>query len=59
VIRGFLDACLDVQSYLHARRVVPPALPVLQKVALLFLLGWMSMLALRGVRHSEAGRAKA
>jgi hypothetical protein len=59
ILAAFIDACLYVQSYLHAPRVVVPALPVLQKVALLFLLAWMSMLALRGLRQSEASRPKA
>jgi hypothetical protein len=47
VTAGLLDAVLYARSYMVEPRVVPPALPVFQRVALILLLAWMVAVAVR------------
>jgi hypothetical protein len=53
VLAALVDAVLYVDSYLHTPRVVVPALPVLQKVALLGTITWMALVARTGLRRSN------
>lgn len=45
-----LDAILYARSYLVHPRVVSPALPLFQRVALLLMLAWMTVVAMRVLR---------